>query len=552
VLVLSPFGSFVLDLLAEDAPRTVANFLSYVDDGSYRNVLVHRSARNRAGDPFVIQTGGFKANYTVDVINTRPPVVNEFGASNLRGTVAMARVGGLTNSATSQWFVNMADNSGLDSVDGGFTVFARVRGDGMSVVDQIAALPAYSLTNIRPAFEEVPLRGITPGQSNLFLTNLVPFENVLRFPFSARSSDPTAWSASLSSNNVLSVTPGTNAARSATITVEATDLEGRTVASSFVVKSAPARFYAGIVGAQERRALVSLALSPSGAFSGTAVEVSAGTLRFRERLDLTGTTGLTLQLPGGESATLRYEPASDVVTLSSSAGTFEMRPVAWTGAGADVSPLAGKIANTLLGFGQEGYMQTRFDKSGVAKVAGRLSDGSKLTASCRAVIGDDADEPLLPLLAFWKTGPSSFISGTLELRASPSSGAEAVRGTLQLRPRTLPAREIAAAGSFWSPLPSGQSSDFLFKFESGPVAGLPATPVPWSLEASGKTVLADKTAVSSIKFAPATGLFSGKAGTVPFAGVLTGPLQVLGEGGYGGGFAGPAGGAAARVDVLSP
>jgi cyclophilin family peptidyl-prolyl cis-trans isomerase len=547
ILVVSPYGPVVLDLLTEDAPLTVANFLSYVDDGSYRNVLVHRSVRN-----FVIQTGGFKLNATVDPLLTRPPVVNEFRISNTRGTVAMARMGGQTNSATSQWFVNLADNSQLDSVDGGFTVFARVRGNGMSVFDQIAALPTYSLTNIRSAFQEVPLRGITNGQSNLFLSNFVQFENVLRFPFSARSSDPSAWSASLSSNNVLSVTPGTNAAKSATITVEATDLEGRIAKSTFVVKGALARAYACLVGTQGRRVLVSLALSPSGAFSATTVEVSAGTLRLRGQLDRTGNRGSALQLADGDTVTLRYVPVSDMVTLTSGAGIFELRPVAWTGSSSGVSPLEGKLANTLFDLGKEGYAQLRFDKSGAAKVSGRLADGSKITASFRTVVGDQSDEPRLPFLAFWKAGPSASLSGTLILRTSLSAGAEAVRGTLQLGPRTLPAKDVAVVGSFWSPPPSGQKIDFRFKFESGPITGLPAVPVVWSLDTTGKTTLPDTSAVSSLKCAPATGLFTGKAGSVPFSGVLTSPLEIPFSGACGGGFAGPVAGSSARVEVLSP
>jgi hypothetical protein len=88
---------------------------------------------------------------------TFPAVTNEPGLSNLRGTVAMARVGGQTNSATSQWFINLADNTSLDNVDGGFTVFARVFGNGMRVPDAMQRVPRYSLASLDPALGELPL-----------------------------------------------------------------------------------------------------------------------------------------------------------------------------------------------------------------------------------------------------------------------------------------------------------------------------------------------------------------------------------------------------------
>jgi len=105
----------------------------------------------------VIQGGGYRynpANNTAPHIDTQPPIVNEFGVSNTRGTVAMAKLGGDPNSATSEWFVNLADNSAnLDTQNGGFTVFGRVIGDGMDVVDQIATLPR---ANFGGAFASTP------------------------------------------------------------------------------------------------------------------------------------------------------------------------------------------------------------------------------------------------------------------------------------------------------------------------------------------------------------------------------------------------------------
>jgi cyclophilin family peptidyl-prolyl cis-trans isomerase len=140
VRIETPLGSFDVELFEEDAPKTVENFLNYVRDGDFENSFFHRSIPG-----FVLQGGGFTfVDGQVDSVPTDPPVDNEFNQSNLRGTLAMAKVGGDPDSATSQWFVNLADNSdNLDTQNGGFTVFGRVLGDGMDVVDAIAALPRW-------------------------------------------------------------------------------------------------------------------------------------------------------------------------------------------------------------------------------------------------------------------------------------------------------------------------------------------------------------------------------------------------------------------------
>ncbi len=145
-------GEFCMELLPEAAPGTVANFLRYVDDGDYTNTLIHRSEPN-----FVIQGGGFTLfSNIIGLMTVDALITNEYNQSNLRGTVAMARLGGSPNSATSQWFVNLANNTELDAVDGGFTVFARIV-KGMEIVDSIAALNRYNLSsNLGSAFVSVP------------------------------------------------------------------------------------------------------------------------------------------------------------------------------------------------------------------------------------------------------------------------------------------------------------------------------------------------------------------------------------------------------------
>lgn len=149
-------GPIDMRLLDAEAPRTVANFLAYVNGGDYPNAFFHRSVRN-----FVLQSGGFKwlpeSSSCCQAVATRGQIQNEFAAarSNVRGTVAMAKLGSNPDSATSQWFVNLADNSAnLDAQNGGFTVFARVTTPGMAVVDRIAALPTV---NAGGAYSDLPV-----------------------------------------------------------------------------------------------------------------------------------------------------------------------------------------------------------------------------------------------------------------------------------------------------------------------------------------------------------------------------------------------------------
>ena len=153
-----------IELLDDDAPNTVANFLSYVNDGSFENNIVHRSPPG-----FVVQGGGFRVDDSVVTrIPTRTPIGHEFSAenSNVRGTLSMAHAG--PNTGTSQWFVNVVDNTALDrqtanEIANGVephTVFGRVIGNGMSVVDRINQISVADLTLVtsQSALAETPLR----------------------------------------------------------------------------------------------------------------------------------------------------------------------------------------------------------------------------------------------------------------------------------------------------------------------------------------------------------------------------------------------------------
>jgi peptidyl-prolyl cis-trans isomerase A (cyclophilin A) len=146
-------GSFEVNLYDQDTPATVANFLDYVNARAYDNVVIHRSVPN-----FIIQGGGFMSAGTLPLVSipANPPVTNEPEFSSLRGTIAMAKLGGDPNSGTKEWFFNLADNSAnLDVQNGGFTVFGEVTGMGMNVIDAIEALPLFDLGG---ALGSIPLR----------------------------------------------------------------------------------------------------------------------------------------------------------------------------------------------------------------------------------------------------------------------------------------------------------------------------------------------------------------------------------------------------------
>ncbi len=132
-------GRFVVQLDPAKAPKTVANFLRYVREGFYKGTIFHRVVRG-----FIIQGGGYTADFRLKA--THAPIPNEAGngLENLRGTIAMARTAD-PNSATSQFYINLSNNRFLDRrsdtpAGAGYTVFGRVV-DGMKVVDRIAASP---------------------------------------------------------------------------------------------------------------------------------------------------------------------------------------------------------------------------------------------------------------------------------------------------------------------------------------------------------------------------------------------------------------------------
>lgn len=145
-------GRIVLELNAEKAPKSVANFLQYVREGFYKGTVFHRVIPN-----FMIQGGGFNAQ--LEQKQTREPIQNEAanGLRNERGTIAMARTG-YPHSATAQFFINHQENRFLDNPgqDGwGYAVFGKVV-QGMDVVDKIASVPTGNIKGM----QNVPFKNV--------------------------------------------------------------------------------------------------------------------------------------------------------------------------------------------------------------------------------------------------------------------------------------------------------------------------------------------------------------------------------------------------------
>jgi peptidyl-prolyl cis-trans isomerase A (cyclophilin A) len=135
VALSTTFGDITIELYSDKAPITVKNFLGYVDAGFYDGTIFHRVIPE-----FMIQGGGFTKDMKQK--QTQPPIKNEAdnGLRNSRGTITMARTSDI-NSATSQFFVNLKENTFLDHMvrDFGYAVFGKVI-KGMDVVDKIAAV----------------------------------------------------------------------------------------------------------------------------------------------------------------------------------------------------------------------------------------------------------------------------------------------------------------------------------------------------------------------------------------------------------------------------
>lgn len=143
VTMKTSLGDMVMELYPSNAPLSVNNFLQYVNDNFYTNLIFHRVVSN-----FVIQGGGFNAALTAATPRAAIKLESGNGLSNLRGSVAMARATD-PNSATSQFYINTVNNLSLDATTAGvdgYAVFGKVI-TGLDVMDKISAVPVTNASN---------------------------------------------------------------------------------------------------------------------------------------------------------------------------------------------------------------------------------------------------------------------------------------------------------------------------------------------------------------------------------------------------------------------
>jgi len=229
-------GTFDVHMFDAATPATVANFDAYASAGDYVDTIIHRSVPG-----FIVQAGGFTVSAAPQLgyVPQNPPVVNEPGISNIRGTIAMAKLGGDPNSATNQWFFNLEDNGpNLDNQNGGFTAFGEVIGTGMDVPDAIALEPIWNGSSIHSAWTDLPLIGYDVSQD-------LAQAHFVRFPSIAQT-DPLVFevvgntnealvSTAIAADGTLTLTYAPGATGTAEISVRATDLAGGTVTDTFEV-----------------------------------------------------------------------------------------------------------------------------------------------------------------------------------------------------------------------------------------------------------------------------------------------------------------------------
>ncbi len=202
-------GNMDVELDAADYPLNVANFLGYVNSGSYNGTFIHRSIGN-----FIFQGGGYNVagdkNYPHIAVNAA--VAGEHKQANTTGTIAMALTSGANsaNSGTSEWFFNLANNTTLDdgsNNQGPFTAFGRVIEGDLSTMTAIGAVETYDASSVvvssdQGVFTDLPLINYTSAQGTEINPDLVYISNIAVIPLTPKASgDPALLDLTANSSN---------------------------------------------------------------------------------------------------------------------------------------------------------------------------------------------------------------------------------------------------------------------------------------------------------------------------------------------------------------
>jgi peptidyl-prolyl cis-trans isomerase A (cyclophilin A) len=243
-------GPINISLFDKAAPRTVANYINYIQSGRYDSTIFHRLMTD-----FVLQGGGFKFSATpassLTPVTADPAVQNEFGASNTTDTIAMAKLPGDPNSATDEFFFNLANNNtgtnNLDTQNGGFTVFGKVASAAdQAVLNDLATTPTqdFSHGDVNSPFQSVPLNNYTGSNfptdttaaNFLLVKDAVVVSRPEALTYSVVANNNRALVAATIVNNRLTLTYTAGQTGTASITVRATDQFGAFVDATFNVK----------------------------------------------------------------------------------------------------------------------------------------------------------------------------------------------------------------------------------------------------------------------------------------------------------------------------
>ena len=309
----------LFDQDGQGAPGTVANFNNYVEDGDYVNSIIHRSIPG-----FVVQGGGFviDESLAINAVPTDDPIANEFSTerSNVEGTIAMAKLADDPDSATSQWFFNLSDNStninpetgediGLDVQNGGFTVFGELlSATDAQVVDAIAEIPFFDLSQqLGGAFTSTPIDIEDPNSPIDGVEDFVRYESItvsqqdeLTFTIT-NNSNPDLVEATINDDGQLTLSSPDGEAGEADITVQATNLVGETVEDTFRVA----------VSAAETQ--VELAIAPT---EGSEAEGTIFTLTVTASEAVTDEQTVDLTLSGSADADDFIEEIPDTIAIA--------------------------------------------------------------------------------------------------------------------------------------------------------------------------------------------------------------------------------------------